>query len=141
MCDDKSLIIVINKCDKVDTDQMYAVYNEIYKDSGINEDETIQISAKNGDNISALENMLIDAAKSIQTSDNDIIVTNIRHYEALQKALSAIRNVKTGLQDNLSGDLIGEDLRDCLQHLGEIVGEITNDEILGNIFAHFCIGK
>lgn len=141
MCDDKSLIIVINKCDKVDTDQMYAVYNEIYKDSGINEDETIQISAKNGDNISALENMLIDAAKSIQTSDNDIIVTNIRHYEALQKALTAIRNVKTGLQNNLSGDLIGEDLRDCLQHLGEIVGEITNDEILGNIFTHFCIGK
>ena len=75
-------------------------------------------------------------------SQNDIVVSNIRHYEALKHALDDIHRVQDGLNAQLSGDLISEDLRQCLFHLAEIVGgEITTDEVLGNIFKHFCIGK
>lgn len=73
---------------------------------------------------------------------NDVVVSNIRHYEALSRALEAIHRVQDGLTMQLSGDLVSQDLRECLFHLAEIVGgEITNDEVLGNIFKHFCIGK
>ena len=71
----------------------------------------------------------------------DVIVTNLRHYEALTRALEAIRRVKDGLSLQLPGDLISQDLRECIFHLSDIVGEVTTDEVLGNIFKHFCIGK
>ena len=140
-CEDKSLICILNKCDLIDDDELHTIYEKIYTDSGINENETIRISAKNGDNITALENMLLDLSRLTEVSDTDIIVTNLRHAEALRNALDAIRNVQAALTTDLSGDLISEDLRLCLHHLAEIVGEVSTDEVLGTIFSRFCIGK
>ena len=74
-------------------------------------------------------------------NSSDIIVSNIRHYEALSHALEAIRRVKEGLQSNLSGEFVSQDIRECLHYLGEITGEISTDEVLGNIFEKFCVGK
>ena len=71
----------------------------------------------------------------------DVVVTNVRHYEALVRALENIKEVKTGLAAGLSGDLVSEHLRSAIRNLSEIVGEVTSDEVLGNIFANFCIGK
>ena len=77
-----------------------------------------------------------------ELTSSDLIVTNVRHYEALSLALEDIHRVQNGLQTHLSGDFISQDLRECLFHLAEIVGgEITADEVLGNIFMKFCIGK
>lgn len=141
LCEDKSLICILNKCDLVHEDELHTIYEKIYTDSGINENETIRISAKNGDNITALENMLLDLSHLTEVNDTDIIVTNLRHAEALRNALDAIRSVQTALTTGLSGDLISEDLRLCLHHLAEIVGEVSTDEVLGTIFSRFCIGK
>lgn len=100
------------------------------------------ISAKNGDGIAALTSRLTALTADILHAESDIIVTNARHYQALSHALEAIRRVSDGLKTSLSGDFISQDLRECLFHLAEITGgEITTDEVLGNIFAHFCIGK
>ena len=85
---------------------------------------------------------LVKIAALPDLSQNDVVVSNIRHYEALSHALEAIHRVQDGLAMQLSGDFISQDLRECLFHLAEIVGgEITTDEVLGNIFKHFCIGK
>ena len=72
---------------------------------------------------------------------SNVIVSNVRHYEALTHALEAIRRVVTALDTTLSGEFISQDIRECLHYLGEITGEITTDEVLGNIFKNFCIGK
>jgi len=73
--------------------------------------------------------------------NNDTIVTNSRHYNALLLALEEINKVQEGLNENLTTDLLAIDIRQALYHFGEITGEVTNDELLGNIFANFCIGK
>ena len=86
--------------------------------------------------------MLLRAADIPEITQSNVIVTNVRHYGALSKALEAIHRVQEGMDMGLSGDLVSQDLRECLFHLAEIVGgEITTDEVLGNIFKHFCIGK
>ena len=102
----------------------------------------ISISAKQGTNLEDLKQMLVSAAGIPEISSGDIIVTNIRHYEALTRSLDAIRQVRQGLTDGLQSDLISQDMRECLHHLAEIVGgEISSEETLQNIFKHFCIGK
>lgn len=102
----------------------------------------ISISAKQGTNLEDLKQMLVSAAGIPEISSGDIIVTNIRHYEALTRSLDAIRQVRKGLTDGLSSDLISQDMRECLHHLAEIVGgEISSEETLQNIFKHFCVGK
>ena len=73
--------------------------------------------------------------------NNDTIITNSRHYDALLKALEEINKVQDGLNANLPSDLMAIDIRQALFHFGEITGQVTNDELLGNIFANFCIGK
>lgn len=88
-----------------------------------------------------LQDMLVAAANLPSISNNDVIVTNIRHYEALNHALESIRRVIDGLSMQLSGDLVSQDLRECIYYLSDIVGEVTTDEVLGNIFKNFCIGK
>jgi len=103
--------------------------------------ERLFISAKTQQNIDQLQSLLVEMAHIPQIGENDVIVTNLRHYEALKKALEAIRRVKKGLNDDLSGDFLSQDIRECMFYLGEITGQITTDEILGNIFSHFCIGK
>ena len=86
--------------------------------------------------------MLVSAAALPEVSQADVIVTNLRHYEALVRALDSIHRVQDGLQMQLSGDFVSQDLRECLAHLAEIVGDSFDVEtVLGNIFKHFCIGK
>lgn len=102
----------------------------------------ISISAKQGTNLEDLKQMLVSAANMPEIASGDVIVTNIRHYEALTRSLDAIRQVRKGLTDGLSSDLISQDMRECLHHLAEIVGgEISSEETLQNIFKHFCVGK
>lgn len=127
-CADKHLIIVANKSDLSPTPPPSA---------------DIAISAKNAVNISLLYDALIAAAAIPEIGACDLIVTNARHYEALRRAADAMLRVNDAFALGLSGDLIAEDLRDCIRHLGTIVakGEITGQETLNNIFSHFCVGK
>ena len=104
------------------------------------ENKTEAFQAKFGVGLDDLKQRLIDAVP--QTADNDVIITNARHYEALTRAHSHLQRVIDGLQQNISGDLLSEDLRQVLDTLAEITGgQITTHEVLGNIFSHFCVGK
>lgn len=104
--------------------------------------KVIAISAKTGKGLSTLTKTLGEIGSEITGSTDETLVTNVRHYEALVRAASALERVRAGLHiATLPPDLIAQDLREALYHLGEIVGEITTDETLGNIFRNFCIGK
>ena len=101
----------------------------------------LRISAKEKINIEALKKLLSFYAKELTSTESATIITNIRHYEALKNALEALEKVEEGLMNLLSGDLLAIDIREVLYHLGSITGAVTNDELLGNIFSRFCIGK
>ena len=140
-CEGKKLILVMNKCDVTPESAIFVSDTEIFSPENVCM-KTISISAKNRKGIIELQELLVKAAALPEVTQNDVVVSNIRHYEALTHALEAIHRVQDGLEMNLSGDLVSQDLRECLFHLAEIVGgEITNDEVLGNIFRNFCIGK
>ena len=135
-CENKHLIMVLNKADLTSNSskQTFAELPETAK--------VISISAKQKIGVDELEHLLVEAASLPEVSQNELVVTNARHYEALCRALEAIHRVQDGMTMQLSGDFISQDLRECLFHLAEIVGgEITTDEVLGNIFKHFCVGK
>ena len=80
-------------------------------------------------------------AVAFDTDEDGVIVSNARHHEALTGVIESILSIEKGFSDNIPSDLIAIDIRKALHHLGEITGEITNDELLGNIFSRFCIGK
>lgn len=148
LCKGKTLALLINKCDVVDaislTRAMEWGTQMVQKHgNGIewNSQNVWAISAKLGINMDRLEEFLVTAAAIPEVSAESVVVTNIRHFEALKKALSDIQRVHQGLQDQLSGDLVCEDLRQCIHHLSEIAGDVTTDDVLGNIFKNFCIGK
>ncbi len=148
ICVDKKLAILINKCDIVDAIRLTEtmkwaekMVTEYGKNINWDKRNMWAISAKLGVNVDKLEDFLIDAAAIPSISSSAVVVTNVRHYEALKKALQNIKDVRNGLNSELSGDLVSEDLRACLSHLSEILGEMTSDEVLGNIFKTFCIGK
>ena len=102
----------------------------------------IPISAKTGYGLTVLTEALAEIGRRITGDTDETLVTNIRHYEALVRAATALGRVRDGLQvATLPPDLIAQDLREALYHLGEIVGEISTEEVLGNIFRNFCIGK
>ena len=101
----------------------------------------LRISAKEKINIEALKKLLSFYAKELTSIESATIITNIRHYEALKNALETLEKVEEGLMNHLSGDLLAIDIREVLYHLGSITGAVTNDELLGNIFSRFCIGK
>ena len=135
LCQEKQLILVFNKAD---------LLTEPIDKLPFNLPQNVQklfISAKKKDNIQELQELLIEAAHLPSLSQNDVIVTNVRHYEALTHALDAIHRVQEGLNIGLSGDFVSQDLRECIFHLSDIVGEVTTDQVLGNIFNKFCIGK
>ena len=101
--------------------------------------QELRISAKNGD-IEPLKRELVRIAKgTMQTSA--VMLSNARHYEAVTRAHAAIERLQEGLKEGLSGELLSMDLNDCLNALGEVTGQITNSEVLANIFSKFCIGK
>lgn len=133
----KKIIMVFNKIDKI-VEEEREVLNQLFEQF---EGERIYISAKNRLNTEELKASLVKAAQLPNIQPGDIVVNNIRHYEALQNALSSIQRVKHGLDKGISGDFLSQDIRECMHYLGEITGQITNDEILGNIFGKFCIGK
>ena len=99
------------------------------------------ISAKNNLGIEELKNQLLSFVNTGALRNNETIVTNTRHYDSLIKALEEIQKVQYGLDTNISADLLAIDIRQALYYFGEITGQVTNDELLGNIFANFCIGK
>ena len=104
--------------------------------------QILEISAKQNQNTTQLTQLLYESAQMPDLSAGDIIISNLRHYEALTHALDSIDRVINGLQMNIPADFVAQDIREALFHLAEITGgEITTDEVLGNIFAHFCIGK
>lgn len=166
---ERKVVILVNKCDvaddfyKDDNGTGYGSGNdlgenmaEIGDNKNVNRDnnivslienkydncKVIPISAKTGKGLSTLTNTLGEIGSEITGSTDETLVTNVRHYEALVRAASALERVRAGLHiDTLPPDLIAQDLREALYHLGEIVGEISTDETLGNIFRNFCIGK
>ncbi len=166
---ERKVVILVNKCDvagsfyKDDNGTVYGSGNdlgenmaEISDNKNVNHNnnivslienkydncKVIPISAKTGKGLSTLTKTLGEIGSEITGSTDETLVTNVRHYEALIRAASALERVRAGLHiATLPPDLIAQDLREALYHLGEIVGEISTDETLGNIFRNFCIGK
>ena len=129
--ENKKLIVVRNKSDKTNNNSCNLLNLPL-----------VPISAKYGTGIEDLEKAIYEAADIPALTDNDIIVTNARHYDALTRSRDCIQRVIDGLQMQLSGDLLSEDLRQALDTLSEITGgRITPNEVLGNIFKNFCVGK
>lgn len=134
----KPLIIVANKTDQLSESET----EDLNSDLGHIPHTSLQLlSAKTGRGVEELKDKLLDFVNTGELRNNNTIVTNSRHYNALLGALEEINKVEEGLNVGLSGDLLAIDIRQALHHFGEITGEITNDDLLGNIFANFCIGK
>lgn len=133
----KHLILLFNKADLIGERERQELEHIL---PGVG-DSRLFISAKDHYNTDLLQDMLVEAAAIPSISEEDVIVTNLRHYEALSKALEAILRVKEGLEIGITHDFLSQDIRECMFHLGEITGQISTDEILGNIFSKFCIGK
>ncbi|WP_289044137.1 tRNA uridine-5-carboxymethylaminomethyl(34) synthesis GTPase MnmE [uncultured Olleya sp.] len=129
----KPLVIIANKIDTLtptEVDALKVLFDGVHV-----------LSAKTGQGVEELKNKLIGFVNTGALRNNETIVTNTRHYDSLLKAFEEIQKVKAGLEMGLSGDLMAIDIRQALYHFGEITGEITSDDLLGNIFANFCIGK
>ncbi len=129
---DLKILLVRNKIDLKNNDEKLL---KKLKKLGL-----IEISAINKISVNKLKNVLTESINLRETNVNTII-SNSRHLSALNKALESINSVTLGIDNNLSGDLLSTDIKKCIESIGEITGEVTNDDILGNIFANFCIGK
>ncbi len=134
----KPLVMIINKIDFLNEEQHKLLSEKL---SIINYPLSITISAKQKTGIDELKNTLLSFVNTGALRNNETIITNTRHYDSLLKALEEIQKVKWGLDAGISSDLMAIDIRSALYFFGEITGEVTNDELLGNIFANFCIGK
>jgi tRNA modification GTPase len=135
----KKLVTVINKKDLISNEKKSEI--DIKLATNNQQPTTIFISAKNKEGIDDLKNQLLSFVNTGALRNNETIVTNTRHYDSLLKALEEIQKVTFGLNSGLSSDLMAIDIKQALYYFGEITGEVTNDELLGNIFANFCIGK
>ena len=130
----KSLITIINKIDKNGIDSISSL-TQLHS-------PLIKIAAKYGQGIDTLEQAIYTAANIPTLTDTDVIVSNARHYDALVRAQESIQRVIIGMGQDIPGDLLAEDLRLTLNNLAEITGgQITPNEVLGNIFKNFCVGK
>ncbi|MGB5556165.1 MAG: tRNA uridine-5-carboxymethylaminomethyl(34) synthesis GTPase MnmE [Flavobacteriaceae bacterium] len=129
----KQLTVLINKKDRLTDQQLATLNNQL--------STALLLSAKTGEGVEELKSKLLEFVNTGVLSNNETIITNTRHYDALLKALEEIDKVKSGLAEGISGDLLAIDIHQALYHFGEITGEITSDDLLGNIFANFCIGK
>ena len=129
----KQLVVLFNKKDLLEPEVLEALNRRV--------ENAVFISAKNKEGISDLQDRLMQLVNTGALRNNETIVTNTRHYDALLKALEEIQKVQWGLDSQLPADLMAIDIRQALYYFGEITGQVTNDELLGNIFANFCIGK
>ncbi|WP_294818508.1 tRNA uridine-5-carboxymethylaminomethyl(34) synthesis GTPase MnmE [uncultured Flavobacterium sp.] len=129
----KPLVVIGNKADKLDKSEIKEILSAI--------PELLLLSAKQSAGVEELKDKLLSFVNTGALRNNETIVTNTRHYDSLLKALEEIQKVQWGLRSGLSADLMAIDIRQALYHFGEITGQVTNDELLGNIFANFCIGK
>jgi tRNA modification GTPase len=134
----QKLIVLLNKADKVEK----SAQEKLKKNIRLKDHELfLFISAKKKTGIDILEEYLAELSGISNLGNEGVIVTNMRHFEALVKAGEAISRAAEGLKNKLPGDLLAQDIRECMHYLGEITGQISTDEILGNIFKNFCIGK
>ncbi|MBK8884370.1 MAG: tRNA uridine-5-carboxymethylaminomethyl(34) synthesis GTPase MnmE [Bacteroidales bacterium] len=134
----KRLLIVINKVDLSDPERVSELEKEILT-SGT--DVLLFISAKANYGLDQVRSALGEVVEKEKLNSDEVIITNIRHYDALLKVTESLARIEEGLGNNIPEDLIAIDLRHAIHYLGEITGEITTDELLGNIFRNFCIGK
>ena len=144
----KKLLVVFNKMDKLEGEKLELdkFTHSCGSDSGEAESTEVEsplfISARTGENVSSLEQALVKAADIPEITENDVIITSARHYEALLRAQASLSRVLESMEMGMSGDIIAEDLKMVLEELGEITGgQISSQETLNNIFKHFCIGK
>lgn len=149
----KKLLVVFNKMDKLENDKL--AFDKFTHSCGSDSSESeasegdssepeapLFISARTGENVSSLEQTLLKAADIPEITENDVIITSARHYEALLRAHDSLSRVLESMEMGMSGDIIAEDLKMVLEELGEITGgQISSQETLNNIFKHFCIGK
>jgi tRNA modification GTPase len=134
----KQLVVVLNKADRVPLEQQ----KELLENITLQENENIiAISAEKGENIDGLSTLLLEIVSLGSLKHQDVIISNVRHYKALKSASEGLLRVSKGLSSGLPTDLLAQDIREVLHYLGEITGEVTTDEVLGNIFKNFCIGK
>src|SRR5690554_2312647 len=134
----KPFVVVCNKMDMLNDEQKDYLRTSL---ASIPESDIMEISAKQKIGLEELKNKLLEYVNTGALRNNETIVTNSRHYDSLLNALEEMIRVQEGIDMGLSGDLLAIDIRQALYHFGEITGEITNDELLGNIFSQFCIGK
>ena len=139
----KKLLVVFNKMDKLEDEKLE--FDKFTHSCGSDSSEAespLFISARTGENVSSLEQALVKAADIPEITENDVIITSARHYEALIRAHDSLSRVLESMEMGMSGDIIAEDLKMVLEELGEITGgQISSQETLNNIFKHFCIGK
>lgn len=144
----KKLLVVFNKMDKLENDKLafdkftHSCGSDSSESEASEGESTLFISARTGENVSSLEQALVRAADIPEITENDVIITSARHYEALLRAHNSLSRVLESMEMGMSGDIIAEDLKMVLEELGEITGgQISSQETLNNIFKHFCIGK
>lgn len=140
----QQLIVALNKRDVLSSDVEASTLlqiEQICKQNGYSPISVMPISAKKQINIDKLKDILVHTQNGLNVAPDKTLVTNIRHYQALCDAQIALDRVEDGLESSIPTDLVAQDIREALYHLGSIVGEINTDEILGNIFSRFCIGK
>ncbi len=141
----KQLVVLLNKTDLVSESTINEAKQYIsgQLNNAVPTPMLLTLSAQSGIGLDQLKQLLAASLSTLQAENNSTgtIVSNLRHYEALSAALAATDRVIEGLHQGLSGDFVSQDLRECIYHLSDIVGEVTTDQVLGNIFKHFCIGK
>jgi len=130
---DKPIVLLVNKTDLLGTEIKTKIKSTLPK--------ALFLSAKSGEGLEQLQQELLSFVETGFLRNEDPVVSNSRHYEALLKAQEAIFKVQDGIDEEVPSDLLSIDINQALFHLGEITGEITSDDLLGNIFANFCIGK
>lgn len=141
----KHLVVLLNKTDLVSESTINEAKQYIsgQLNNAVPTPMLLTLSAQSGSGLDQLKQLLAASLSTLQAENNSTgtIVSNLRHYEALSAALAATDRVIEGLHQGLSGDFVSQDLRECIYHLSDIVGEVTTNQVLGNIFKHFCIGK
>jgi tRNA modification GTPase len=129
------ILMVGNKVDTISEDKKYSIAQSL------NHSVPIWISASENQNIDELKKILVQKVKTKEVKAGDTVVTNLRHYQHLYQTNEALNQVLEGMEHNITGDFLAQDIRFALHHLGEITGQITTDDLLANIFSKFCIGK